>query len=162
MTSITNKNNHSLIQIMALAIFVIFAFFLWQGNKGFTLWDEGFLWYGVQRVTLGEVPIRDFMAYDPGRYYVSALLMTLFAQKGIMALRFVSSIIECVGVVLGLILVSKTLKKQDLLYLALISITLSLWMIMNFKAVAYLMSILLIYALTFLAQTPARRQYLLA
>ena len=69
------------------AVVLVACLFLLEGHLGFSLWDEGFLWYGVQRVMLGELPLRDFQSYDPGRYYLSAALMFLMRENGIIALR---------------------------------------------------------------------------
>ena len=47
------------------------------------LGDEGLLWYLSQRTALGELPIRDYFSYDPGRYYWSALLFKILGSDGL-------------------------------------------------------------------------------
>lgn len=48
--------------------------------------DEAYVWYGALRTLEGQVPLRDFRAYEPGRYYWCALWM-LFFGDGIVAVR---------------------------------------------------------------------------
>ena len=157
-----NKNIRLPIQLLVSAIFIVFALFMWQGNKGFNLWDEGFLWYGVQRVMLGEVPIRDFMAYDPGRYYWSAELMSLWGDNGIMALRGAVAIFQTMGLFVGLLMIARTVKKQSLFYLLLSAMTLAVWMFPRHKLFDISLSILLIGVLTFQLQNPTSRRYFFA
>lgn len=154
-------NKFFLIQILALAIFVVFSVFIWQGHKGFNLWDEGYLWYGVQRVLLGEVPIRDFLAYDPGRYYWSAALMRLWDDNGIMGLRRAVAIFQVMGLFVGLLLIARSENKQNPLYLLLSAITLAVWMYPRHKLFDISLSILLIGVLAFLVQNPTSRRYFL-
>lgn len=147
---------------LALAIFVVSMSFIWQGNKGFNLSDEGYLWYGVQRVMLGEVPLRDFMSYDPGRYYWSAALMSLWGDNGIMTLRAVVAIFQVIGLFVGLLLVARAEKKQNFPYLLLSVVTLAVWMFPRHKLFDISLSILLIGVLAFLIQNPTKRRYFLA
>lgn len=153
------KNRLLPLQMLAMAAVVVFTQFMWQGNKGFSLWDEGFLWYGVQRVMLGEVPIRDFMAYDPGRYYWSAALMSAWGDSGIMSLRVAVAIFQMIGLFVGLLLIARSEKKQHFLYLLLTAMTLAAWMHPRHKLFDISLSILLIGALTFLIQNPTSRRY---
>jgi hypothetical protein len=150
------------LQILALATFVVVTIFMWQGNKGFNLWDEGFLWYGAQRVMHGEVPILDFMSYDPGRYYWSAALMSLWGDNGIMALRGAVAVFQVIGLFVGLLLIAYTLKKQNFLYLLLSAITLVVWMFPRYKLFDISLSILLVGILAFLVQHPTSRRYFFA
>lgn len=77
-----------IVYMCAVALFVASALFLWQGWVDVSLWDEGFLWYGAQRLSAGDVPILDFYAYDIGRYAVLAAAMWLWGNTGVVALRF--------------------------------------------------------------------------
>ena len=158
----STENKYLPLQMLVLASFVVLTIFVWQGNKGFSLWDEGFLWYGVQRVMLGEVPIRDFMAYDPGRYYWSAALMRLWGDNGIMPLRSTVAIFQAIGLFVGLLLIARTKKKQNFLYIFLSAITLMVWMFPRHKLFDISLSILLIGVLAFLVHNPTNRRYFLA
>jgi hypothetical protein len=145
------------LQVLALASVSVFSLFMWQGNNSFSLWDDGFLWYGAQRVMLGEVPIRDFMAYDPGRYYWSAALMWLWDDNGIMALNGTVAIFQVIGLFAGLLLIARS--AQNLSYLLLSTVTLAVWMFPHYKLFDTTVSILLISTLAFLVENPTNRRY---
>ena len=150
------------LQTLVLAIVVVFALFMWQGNKGFDLADEGFLWYGAQRVALGEVPIRDFMAYDPGRYYWSAALMGLWGDNGITTLRVAAALFQAMGLFVGLWLIACAIKRHHFSYLLLSTTTLVVWMVPYYRVFDHVLSILLIGTLAFLVQNPTSRRYFLS
>ena len=148
-----------------LSVVVISFLSTWQGSDGFNLADEGFLWYGVQRVMLGEVPIRDFSAYDPGRYYWSAALMSLWGDSGIMSLRAAVAIFQTMGLFTGLALIaqsSKTFGKEQFFYLVIAAATLAVWMFPRHKLFDISSSIFLIGALTFLILNPTTKRYFIA
>jgi hypothetical protein len=148
--------------ILVLSSVVVLALFLWQGHKGFSLWDEGHLWYGAQRVMLGEVPLRDFMSYDPGRYYWSAALMSLWGDNGIMALRGAVAVFQVIGLFAGLLLIARSSKNQSFIYLLLAAATLALWMFPRHKLFDISLSILLIGVLAFLIRNPTGMRYFFA
>ena len=166
MTHSNPENNGYLpLKILTLSSIVMFTLFVWQGNKGFSLWDEGFLWYGAQRVMLGEVPIRDFMAYDPGRYYWSGGLMSLVGDSGIMSLRATVAIFQALGLFVGLLLLASTAKnygKDGILFLILSALTLVMWMYPRHKLFDISLSIFLLGALTSLIKSPSAKRYFIA
>ena len=150
--------------LLVLAVSVVFLAFLWQGHTGFSLWDEGYLWYGAQRVMLGEVPVRDFQSYDPGRYYWSAALMSLWHDNGIMSLRAAMAIFQVLGLWAGLLLVGQFVdrRKDTPLYLLISAFIFALWMFPRHKLFDISLSIFLVGVLTSLIQRPSSWRYFIA
>jgi hypothetical protein len=121
------------------------------------LWDEGFLWYGVQRTLLGEVPIRDFLAYDLGRYYWSAAIMGLMSDNGIMALRLTTSILAGLGLFLALVVIARSRRENDILVMLLAAVILILWMFPPYRIFDITTSIALVGVLAYLIERPSLR-----
>ncbi len=134
----------------AVSCAIVTGLFFWQGWQGFDLYDEGFLWYGVQRVTAGEVPLRDFQSYDPGRYYWSAAIMTLWGDGGIIALRAAVAAFQVAGLAIALLLISGRNRRPDILTISLAAATLSVWMYPRHKLFDITLSIALVAALAFM------------
>jgi hypothetical protein len=70
-------------EAVLLGAAVSLTVFALQWRYGFLWSDEGWLWYISQRTALGDVPLRDFFSYDPGRYYWSAALFRLGGSSGL-------------------------------------------------------------------------------
>ncbi|WP_266183651.1 hypothetical protein [Dyella humicola] len=137
--------------------------FAWEGRQGFSLWDEGYLWYGVQRVMAGEVPIRDFQAYDPGRYYWSALLMRITGAEGIVALRYTLAVLQAgsLAAALGWLAATCT-KRGNTFYLVVCALTLVAWMVPRHKSFDISISIALVCVLACWVRRPVGFNYFLA
>lgn len=158
----SKDNNLLLLQAFTLASLAVLALFAWQGHKGFNLWDEGFLWYGAQHVMRGDVPMRDFFAYDPGRYYWSAGLMSLWGNDGIVSLRATSAIASAIGVFVALCCIARTLPRPEPLFLLVSAVTLVAWMFPRHALIDSALEIILIGALAFLVERPTAKRYFLA
>lgn len=131
--------------------------FVWQGHTDFNLWDEGFLWYGAQRVLAGEVPIRDFLAYDPTRYYWAAAIMGVLGNDGVISLRLGAALCQAVGLVLTLNLISRSdnrLGRTDILFLLASIIVLMLWMYVYYKVYDVVAALLLVAVLAWFLDKP--------
>ena len=151
------------ISALVLSCLTVSLLFVWQGTAGFSLWDEGHLWYAVQRVAMHhEIPIRDFLAYDPSRYYWSAALITLLGDDGIVHVRITVAVFQALGLFVALLLIgqsSEGRKTSKVFFLAIATITLAIWMYPRHKLFDVSLSIFLVAALAFLARKPAPRNY---
>ena len=123
--------------------------FVLSGNVGLDLGDPGFLWYGAQRVLAGEVPLRDFQAYDIGRYYWSAAWMLLLGSDGIMALRAGQAVLASICVVLATLLVRRELRGRSWL-LGAVAVSFWIWMVPSHKLADSFAVLLLVAGLSVL------------
>ena len=94
------------------ALFCVLMEQLLQVRVGLNLADEGFLWYGVQRVLAGEVPVRDFQAYEPGRYYMLAGWARMVQSDGIVAMRCGLAVVQWAALFPALLLAPRATSLQ--------------------------------------------------
>lgn len=123
-----------------------------QGNVGLNVADEGYLWYGVDRVFHGEIPFRDFRSYDPGRYYWSALEFLLW-RPGILPLRLSESLLQVLALFLGLLAARRF--TQYRWELAAVGVALTLWMFPTYKYFDCAMPMMAVYVGIRLLEKPS-------
>lgn len=155
----TSANVRIALSLLLLTAISVTAVFIWQSHKGFSLLDEGYLWYGAQRVLEGEVPMRDYMAYDIGRYYWSAAFMWLLGDNGIVALRVATAAFQALALFTGLLLLARGCIKQHLLFWIMAAITLLVWMAPQYRLFDISMPVILTGTLAWLIEQPNRRRY---
>jgi len=105
------------VKVVLIASALVFLEKAIQINIGLNLADEGYLWYGVTQTLKGDVALRDFSAYDPGRYYWSAFWCLLFGD-GIIGIRMGTAIFQAIALCFGLLFLKKRMPFGPLLILA--------------------------------------------
>ena len=148
------------IKVFLLAFALVAVSFLLQGNIGINLSDEGFLWYGTVRTALGEVPIRDFQSYDPGRYYWGAVWFKIFGNDGLISLRISTAIFQSLGLTFGLLSLKRVIQSWWLLAVA--GLILLLWMYPNFYIFEPSMAMAAVYFAVLLIEKPSLIRHFIA
>lgn len=151
---LTTRNLIVLTGLMILLVYLI------QGDVDFNTSDEGFLWYGTIRTALGEVPMRDFQSYEPGRYYWGALWFRLLRNDGILALRASQAALEFIGLFLALLLLRRLV--SNWIALAFAAAILVRWMVPTWKIYEPVIEIGAIYVAVLVIEKPSFNRYFLA
>jgi len=126
---------------------------------GIDLADEGFLWHGSQLTALGQMPVRDFQAYDPGRYYWSAAWSELFGT-GLLALRLSNAIFQALGLFCGLAILRRLTSSIPMV--TLLGVLLVVWMFPRHKLFETSLSLMAVLFAVRLLERPTVRRHLVA
>ncbi len=145
--------------LLLIAILVVLIGFSLHGGVGLNIADEGYLWDGVRRTAAGDVPIRDFHSYDPGRYYWSAA-WSYIVGDGLLGLRFSTSVFRMIGVFLGLLLARRVTSNP--IALLLFALLMLWWNPTYYKTIEATVSIASVYAGVMLIEKPSARRFLFA
>ena len=136
---------------------VVATLFLPGIKIGLNTADEGYLHFGSVNLLEGKTPIRDFRAYDPGRYYWCALWMRSVAPT-FTAQRLAMGFIMVLGLSIVCYLVFESGQSWTLAILAAI-LTLT-WMRPYFKAFEILFSLIATTVSFFVIIGPGTTSYL--
>lgn len=142
--------------LFAIAFVIALGWYALDARVGFNLADEGFLWYGSEALLRGEVPMRDFEAYDPGRYAWAAGGALLFGHT-VIALRLSCSIFGALGVFAGLLATRRV--SRNWFFLGGVALLLSVWMHPRYKVFEQSIALMAVYAGVLLLERPSLRRH---
>ena len=133
---------------------------LLQVRLGLSLGDETWAWYGVQRTMAGDWPLRDFQAYDPGRYLLWAGWLRLLHTDRLVPLRVAMALLQWTALVPANLLVLRTVPRRWLLWPA--GLALALWVAPRHKTIDVNAIAWTTFALTALVRRPTAGRHRLA
>lgn len=142
-----------------LAVGLVSLNFWLQGRVGINFADEGFLWYGAAQTAVGQVPLRDFQSYDPGRYYWTALWVPIFGA-GIVGVRLAVAVFQLCGVFLGMLVVRRVVSSWWLR--CLVGILLVAWMFPYYKVFEPTLELAAVYVGVCLLECPSQKRHFFA
>ena len=134
---------------------------------GFDLADEGYYWYGAQRMVHGDMPMRDFMAYDIGRYAWTAGVMQLLGETGIVGARVGAALYQGFSVVIGVWLALRALDgkltgRSKILFAFVVALILNLWVYPYYKVFDYGTSIIVVAMLVMMLTCRSAKRWFAA
>lgn len=145
--------------IVILSFSLIIFSFLLQGNIGINLADEGFLWYGVNQTAEGEISLRDFQSYYPGRYCWAAAWSKIFGP-GIIGLRLSIALFQVIGLCFGLLVARRAVSSLWILFL--LGIILTVWMFPRHKLFEPSLVMAAIYFAVLLIEKPSVQRHFIS
>jgi hypothetical protein len=141
-----------------LAFCLALALFCLTAHINFRLADEGLQWYGSQRVLAGDVPLRDFLGYDPGRYYWSAAVMALLHSYGVVGVNIAAGLFGAIGLWIAFRLLYRDRPHPDPWSYTIIVVTFLVWMFPRVKLFDIASSVMLTAMLAWLMEAPTHRR----
>ncbi len=142
-----------------LALAIAAGVYVLEHNVGLDLADEGFLWYGAWRTLLGEVPLRDFDSYDPGRYYWAALWLRLFGND-IFVLRLSGAVVHAAALVTSLALLRRATRNPW--FLSAATLVIACWLFPRHKPFEPAIALFGVYAATRMIESASTRSVFMA
>ena len=148
---------------MSIGVTSLWFWLSWR--YGFDLADEGYYWYGAQRVFRGEVPMRDFMSYDIGRYYWTAFWMYVVGDDGIFGARLSAAIYQALGTSIGTYVCLLAFHRMYItrwLSTLLVACTLTVWVWPYYKVYDHATSIVIVALLVLILRSTRPATWLAA
>ena len=146
-----------LLALLALAISL--GWFALDGNVNVNLSDEGYLWYGTTALRHGQVPMRDFQAYDPGRYVWTAAWSFILGEN-LSAMRLACVLFQCLGVTAGCLAARRL--SRSAIFLACVALMLCAWMQPRYKVFEQSIALTFILSGVLLLERPTIRRHFAA